>query len=93
MRGAYDHIDDDVLIRISYLLGIYKALYILLTDPVQAEGWIRRPNVAPMFAGDTVLKFLCRGGLSELRRQGCRRLANASPVRDERIANLEQRGP
>lgn len=27
------------------------------------------------------------------RRQGCERLANASPVRDEWIANLEQRGP
>ena len=27
------------------------------------------------------------------RRQGCARLVNASPVRDERIANLEQRGP
>lgn len=27
------------------------------------------------------------------RRQGCGRLANASLVRDERIANLEQRGP
>ncbi|WP_254814227.1 ATP-binding protein [Pseudomonas aeruginosa] len=27
------------------------------------------------------------------RRQGCERLANASPVRDERKANLEQRGP
>ncbi len=26
------------------------------------------------------------------RRQGCGRLADASPVRDERIANLEQRG-
>ncbi|MBX9799512.1 MAG: hypothetical protein K2Y13_08640 [Burkholderiaceae bacterium] len=27
------------------------------------------------------------------RRQGCGRLANASPVRDERTANLEQHGP
>ena len=27
------------------------------------------------------------------RRQGCARLANASPVRDERTANLEQRDP
>ena len=27
------------------------------------------------------------------RRQGCGRLANASPVRDERLANLEQRDP
>ena len=27
------------------------------------------------------------------RGQGCGRLADASPVRDERIANLEQRGP
>lgn len=67
VQGAYDHIDDDVLIRISYLLGIYKALHILLPDPVQADGWIRRPNMAPMFAGNTVLEFLCRGGLSELR--------------------------
>ncbi|MET9344941.1 hypothetical protein [Nonomuraea sp. NPDC003804] len=66
-RGAHEHIDDDVLIRISYLLGIYKALHILLPDPVQADGWIRRPNMAPMFAGNTVLEFLCRGGLSELR--------------------------
>lgn len=27
------------------------------------------------------------------RRQGCGRLANANPVRDERAANLEQHGP
>ena len=27
------------------------------------------------------------------RRQGCGRLADASPVRDERIANVEQRDP
>lgn len=67
MRGAYEDIDDDVLMRISYLLGIYKALHILLPDPIQADGWIRRPNMAPIFAGKTVLEFLCRGGLSELR--------------------------
>ena len=67
VRGPYEHIDDDVLIRISYLLGIYKALHILLPDSIQADGWIRRPNMAPMFAGNTVLEFLCRGGLSELR--------------------------
>ncbi|WP_313139281.1 hypothetical protein [Stenotrophomonas sp.] len=66
-RGACAHIDADVLVRISYLLGIYKALHILLPNPVQADGWIRRPNMAPMFAGDTVLEFLSRGGLSELR--------------------------
>ncbi|MBA0456812.1 DUF2384 domain-containing protein [Stenotrophomonas maltophilia] len=66
-RGAYEHIDAEVLVRISYLLGIYKALHILLPDPVQADGWIRRPNMAPMFAGNTVLDLICRGGLSELR--------------------------
>ncbi|WP_313050981.1 hypothetical protein [Stenotrophomonas cyclobalanopsidis] len=65
--GAYEHIDDDVLIRISYLLGIYKALHILLPEPFQADSWIKRPNMAPMFAGNTALEFLCRGGLSELR--------------------------
>lgn len=34
-----------------------------------------------------------RGWKPGRRRQGCGRLANASPVRDERTANLEQRGP
>jgi len=52
----------DTLERISYLLGIYKALEILLPDPQAADTWIHRPNAAPLFNGQTPLERM-RGGL------------------------------
>src|SRR5580765_5870300 len=33
-----------LLERISYVLGVYKALQILFPDPALADGWIKRPN-------------------------------------------------
>ena len=36
----------DTLERLSYLLGIYKSLQILLPDPKAADAWIRQPNTA-----------------------------------------------
>ena len=37
----------DTLERLSYLLGIYKSLQILLPDPQLADQWVRKPNTAP----------------------------------------------
>lgn len=34
----------DTMERISYLLGIYKALQILLPNPSSADRWIKKPN-------------------------------------------------
>jgi uncharacterized protein (DUF2384 family) len=34
----------DTMERISYLLGIYKALQILLPNPASADRWIKNPN-------------------------------------------------
>src|SRR5712692_1809625 len=34
----------DMLIRISLILGIYKALHILYPDPQLADRWIKLPN-------------------------------------------------
>src|ERR1700761_5446323 len=39
----------DTLERLSLILGIYKALQILLPDPKAADTWVRRPNDAPPF--------------------------------------------
>jgi uncharacterized protein (DUF2384 family) len=39
----------DVLERISYVLGIYKALQILFNDGRNADEWISRPNAAIPF--------------------------------------------
>ncbi len=35
--------------RISYVLGIYKALQMLLPDAAVADAWIKRPDTAPLF--------------------------------------------
>src|SRR4051794_20925544 len=43
----------DTLERISYLLGIYKALQILLPDPQAADSWVRQPNEATLFGGQS----------------------------------------
>ena len=56
----------DVLERISYLLGIYKALQILLPDATAADGWVRRPNAAPPFGGRSALERMLSGNVADL---------------------------
>jgi hypothetical protein len=54
----------DTLRRISYLLGIYKALQILYRDPQLADAWIRRPNAA--FGGQSALERMLAGDVVDL---------------------------
>ena len=56
----------DVLERISYILGIYKALQILLPEPVAADAWLRRPNAATLFGGRSALERMLSGNVSDL---------------------------
>jgi hypothetical protein len=56
----------DTLERLSYLLGIYKGLQILLPQPAAADGWIRRPNQAAPFGGKPALERLLAGNVSDL---------------------------
>jgi len=56
----------DTLERISYLLGIYKALNILLPSPRAADEWVRKPNTAPLFHGQTALQRMLAGSLVDL---------------------------
>jgi hypothetical protein len=55
-----------VLERISYVLGIYKALQILLPDPARADAWVRASNGAPLFAGRSALERMLAGNVSDL---------------------------
>ena len=50
----------DELTRISYLVGIYKALHILLPDEL-ADQWMTRPNDNPLFRGRPPLDYVLRG--------------------------------
>ena len=56
----------DTLERLSNVLGIYKALQILLPDPAAADGWVRRPNDAPPFGGRSALDRMLAGNVSDL---------------------------
>src|SRR5437763_11161336 len=54
-RAGDGRLDRDTLEGISYILGIYKALQILLPDPAAADRWVRTPNTAPLFGGQSAL--------------------------------------
>ena len=56
----------DVLERISYILGIYKALQILLPEPERADRWIHTPNAAPLFGGQPALARMLAGNVGDL---------------------------
>ena len=56
----------DTLERISYLLGIAKALNILLPSPRAADEWVTKPNAAPLFHGQSALDRMLGGSLIDL---------------------------
>lgn len=64
-------LNQDTLERVSYLMGIYKAINILLPNTQQAAEWIKKPNNAPLFAGSSALEKMLGGrvvDLSDVRR-------------------------
>jgi hypothetical protein len=67
-------LDVDRITRISYLVGIYKALHILYGDKL-ADEWISLPNQNRIFAGHTPLAVMLAGGL--LAMQTVRKLLDA----------------
>jgi hypothetical protein len=67
-------LETDRLMRISYLIGMFKALNILHSERV-ADEWVHLPNQNPIFAGDTPLAYMIRGGLPAM--QTVRRLLDA----------------
>jgi hypothetical protein len=56
----------DTLERLSYLLGIYKALQILLPEPAAADAWVKQPNTAPGFGGNSALDRMLGGNVADL---------------------------
>ncbi len=56
----------DVIERISYLLGIWKALQILFPDTTQADAWLHKPNQAALFGGHSALQRMLSGNVADL---------------------------
>ena len=64
----------DRITRVSFLIGIYKALHILYGDKL-ADEWPSLPNSNALFAGRTPLQYMLEGGLMAM--HAVRRLLDA----------------
>ena len=64
----------DRIARISYLVGMYKALHVLYGDKL-ADEWVGLPNRNAIFAGRTPLAYMIGGGLVAM--QTVRKLLDA----------------
>jgi hypothetical protein len=71
------HVDEavvlpfDTLLRISAVIGIYKALAILFEEPRQALDWLKAPHKGTVFQGASPLAFITDGahdGIMTVRR-------------------------
>jgi hypothetical protein len=58
-------LDQDKLQRVSLLVGIFKALNILHSEKL-ADAWVSLPNRNRIFAGQTPLQFMVKGGLPNM---------------------------
>jgi uncharacterized protein (DUF2384 family) len=56
----------DALERISYILGIWKALQTLLPDERAADAWVKQPNSAPLFGGRSALDRMLSGQVADV---------------------------
>ena len=64
--GDLGRIDRDGKARLSNLLGIHKALWIIFEDAARGYRWIKAPNEA--FAGRSALEVMLGGELTDLMR-------------------------
>ncbi|HEV7704768.1 MAG TPA: antitoxin Xre-like helix-turn-helix domain-containing protein [Gemmatimonadaceae bacterium] len=67
-------LDADTLLRVSYLIGIFKALNILHSRAL-ADEWVLLPNSNRIFGGLTPMAYMLRGGVTAM--QTVRRLLDA----------------
>jgi hypothetical protein len=64
--GRVSKVSRDTLERISYLLGIFKAINILLPDAKRADEWMRLPSKASLFGGRSALERMTSGNVGDL---------------------------
>ncbi|WP_420962202.1 MbcA/ParS/Xre antitoxin family protein [Brucella sp. IR073] len=57
----------DQMLRLSCLIGIYKALKLYFSDPI-ARDWMSLPNQGPLFHGQRPLDTLIEEGLPQFLR-------------------------
>jgi len=53
----------DTLQRVSLMLGIFKAINVLIPDEQLADEWLSRPNAHPLFKGRSAKELILDGGI------------------------------
>jgi hypothetical protein len=72
--GSVKSLEHDRLLRISYLIGIFKSLNILFSTEL-ADRWIQLSNTNDLFRAQTPLAFMLHGGAPAM--ETVRRLLDA----------------
>jgi hypothetical protein len=60
--GWTGRVSQDQLLRLSALVGLYKALHLYFSDTL-ADRWPKLSNTGPLFQGATPVTFMVAGGL------------------------------
>lgn len=60
-------IGEETKLRMSYVLGIFRAINTLLPVPELADAWMRKPNDAPIFGGRSALDRMTDGQIEDLK--------------------------
>ncbi len=63
-KGKVANVSHDTTTRMSYILGIYKALQILFTNSERADDWVNKPNKA--FGGESAKERMLAGEIMDL---------------------------
>ncbi|MGD9659338.1 MAG: antitoxin Xre-like helix-turn-helix domain-containing protein [Methylocystis sp.] len=58
-------LSQDTLTRVSALVGIFKGLRLLFSEPLSNE-WVRLPNKGPLYGGRRPLDAMIEGGIPKM---------------------------
>lgn len=58
-------LSQDALTRVSALVGIFKGLRLLFSEPLSDE-WVRLPNKGPLYGGRRPLDAMIEGGIPRM---------------------------
>ncbi len=64
-RSDYTHLNDEQILRISAVIGIFVALEFIFSKPISLE-WFTLQNDGPLFHGSRPIDTAIAGGLSSL---------------------------
>lgn len=63
--GYTGDLTHDQMLRLSAVIGIYKALKLYFSDPLAIQ-WVSLPNTGPLFAGARPVDAMIEGGLPQI---------------------------